>query len=401
MNQTMVSLMDVERAAPAAVNPPIALMQSSERARVADARTYSRVGRAARAGSIILVLAAHSIRAAHFEPRWLHSGALGFAGVDVFFVISGFLITLLLCREKNRTGDISLKGFYSRRALRILPAYFVFLAALFIATRIGWEHVATGDWIAALTYTMNWRSDPAWSLGHIWSLSAEEQFYFLWPPIMMLLSHRTARKFLLACIIAGPFYRIAMRILVAKVSLFHAHEALYSTSFPARLEPIAAGCLLALLAIEPASLAFLNRWCTARATAIALAILAGCVVVSSYSKIVGLVFRPTVSAFAIPIVLWFCANARGTLSRMLAWRQAVAMGILSYSIYLWRQPFLSQEHGDSPLFRFPIGVGFALVAGILSYLIVERPFLQLKDRLKSEPKSFARNNRPVGILTES
>jgi len=165
---------------------------------------------------------------------------------------------------------------------------------------------------------MNWRSDPAWAIGHIWSLSAEEQFYFLWPPIVMLLSHKTARNLLLACIVAGPFFRVAMRILVARVSWLHPHEALYSTSFPARVEPIAAGCLLALLAIEPASLRFVNRWCTTRAAAISLAILAGCVVVSSYVPIIGLIFRPTVSACAIPIILWFCANARGTLARMLA-----------------------------------------------------------------------------------
>ncbi|HWE02047.1 MAG TPA: acyltransferase [Tepidisphaeraceae bacterium] len=360
-------------------------LYSTESIHTADAPAWLTRGRvpgldALRAGSIILVLAAHSIRAAYFEPRWLHSGPLGFAGVDVFFVISGFLITLLLCREKSRTGDISLKGFYYRRALRILPAYFVFLAALFVAMRIGWEHVAREDWIAALTYTMNWRSDPAWAIGHIWSLSAEEQFYFLWPPLMMLLSHKSARRLLLACIVAGPFYRVAMRVLVAKIPLLHPHDALYSTSFPARLEPIAAGCLLALLAIHPGSRRFLNRWCTARAAAIALAILAGCVAVSSYARIVGLVFRPTVSACAIPIILWFCANARGTLARILAWRPAVALGVLSYSIYLWQQPFLSQEHPGFRLFRFPIGIGFALGAGILSYLIVERPFLKLKDR---------------------
>lgn len=325
-----------------------------------------------RAISIALVLAAHVLFASGHGYGPL---AYGFLGVDVFFVISGFLITLLLIREQQRTGRISLAGFYRRRSLRILPAYLLFLAAIAVISHLGWERVQAGDWIAALTYTMNWRSAPAWVVGHIWSLSMEEQFYLLWPPLFLLLSPRAARRALIVCIVLAPVFRVACR------HYLPTYEAFGRDSFPARVEPIAAGCLLALLAASAAERAWLNRWfMPMRSLGIAIVALLLVSFLSTRSRIVSLVCRSTLDALLIPIVVWACANARGSIaSRILEWRPLVGLGILSYSLYLWQQPFLNPGKHSMPC-RFPLNVLLALGAALASHFLIERPFLALKDR---------------------
>ena len=118
---------------------------------------------------------------------WLRD--IGDLGVSMFFGISGFLITLLLLREWNRTNTISMKAFYARRALRILPVYFSYLFVVFVLIRLGVLHLKAGDWISALTYTVNFRAEPTWEVGHVWSLSIEEQFYLGWPLLLLFWRH--------------------------------------------------------------------------------------------------------------------------------------------------------------------------------------------------------------------
>ncbi|MFM8553100.1 MAG: acyltransferase family protein [Acidimicrobiales bacterium] len=140
----------------------------------------------------------------HADPRWLHGG---FIGVEVFFVISGYLITLLLVAERERTGAVSLGTFWLRRARRLLPALFMMLAllvswcAVFERDRLG---MLRGDVVAGLLYGANWFQ--AWTgssytstfafapLRHLWSLAVEEQFYLVWPVVMVLLLRRMRRS---------------------------------------------------------------------------------------------------------------------------------------------------------------------------------------------------------------
>lgn len=117
----------------------------------------------------------------------------GFLGVDAFFVLSGYLITALLMQEREGAGSISLRNFYARRALRLLPALVALLAALLAAPRL----FGLGDlvlWkqaLIVLSYWPNWASafqlTNFYVLSHTWSLGTEEQFYFLWPPLLTLL----------------------------------------------------------------------------------------------------------------------------------------------------------------------------------------------------------------------
>ncbi len=166
-----------------------------------------------RAVSILLVLGFHSSFIQGF-PVWLHP-AFGWIfdgnlGVRFFFVISGFLITWLLLQEMNRAGSISLKDFYIRRCLRILPVYFTFLGVLALLQFFGAAKQSSASWIGALTFTRNLFGNDAIS-GHLWSLSVEEQFYLLWPGIFLLASGgknlRTTLRVLIFGILLAPFFR--------------------------------------------------------------------------------------------------------------------------------------------------------------------------------------------------
>jgi peptidoglycan/LPS O-acetylase OafA/YrhL len=103
-------------------------------------------------------------------------GDFAHLGVLVFFVISGFLITSLLLAEEAKTGSVSLKRFYARRSLRIFPVSYSYIALIGILSLVGSLHAATNAFWYAVTYTMNCVSGAPWVLGHLWSLSVEEQF---------------------------------------------------------------------------------------------------------------------------------------------------------------------------------------------------------------------------------
>jgi len=146
-----------------------------------------------RAFSIGLVLLGHAIglgekRSFHFRYFFLHDGL----GVHIFFVISGFLITTLLLTERAEFGSISVRLFYIRRALRILPAFGVLAATTFILSSLGYLDVPSWLWVFVFTYTVNFSAFAStfsfahgvWAVGHLWSLSVEEQFYLLWPLVL-------------------------------------------------------------------------------------------------------------------------------------------------------------------------------------------------------------------------
>ena len=140
-------------------------------------------------------LAVVAVMVYHANPAWLPGG---FLGVEVFFVISGYLITLLLIGEHERSGTVSLGRFYLRRARRLLPALFALLVGVTVYTAVFRRDalgLLRGDVLAALGYVSNWyqiwvgqgytaAGDFA-PLRHLWSLAVEEQFYLLWPLVMI------------------------------------------------------------------------------------------------------------------------------------------------------------------------------------------------------------------------
>ncbi|HEX8915074.1 MAG TPA: acyltransferase [Humisphaera sp.] len=348
-----------------------------------------------RATSIGLVLSAHILFAdmppalADWRPVF---SRLSVVGVDVFFVISGMLITLLLLREHDRAGRISLAGFYRRRVLRIVPAYAAYLAFVFVLARIGLCQTRAIDWAAACTYTINLmpRIDATWEFAHIWSLSVEEHFYLIWPVTVLVLGPRRAAAVLVAVVVGTPL----LRFLLLGRWLFGSGYIRFATPF--RMDTIAIGCLLAFLARHPIRARTCRGWRAAAVGAVGLAGLAACVLYGSAVRAFYDYFYFTVTGGCIAILVWvLVVNASSTVGRLLNWGPVVFVGILSYSLYLWQQPF-TKERGVSNLPGWPLNVAAIVTCAVASHYLVERPFLRLRDRTSATAGDALRpDDRPA------
>ncbi|HEY2516738.1 MAG TPA: acyltransferase, partial [Polyangiaceae bacterium] len=192
-----------------------------------------------RAISITLVLLFHmaGTRNSPFDGNTHFS--LAEMGVRVFFVISGFLITSILTSEIKKRGRISLGKFYFRRALRLFPAFYAFLAVVLLLVNLGLAEIKPWDVLAAVGYAMNYHPDHAWVFGHCWSLAVEEQFYFLWPAVLGLLGVRRGIGF------AAVYLALAPVIRVVEWHFFPAWRVGIGQTFPTIADAIATGCVLA------------------------------------------------------------------------------------------------------------------------------------------------------------
>jgi peptidoglycan/LPS O-acetylase OafA/YrhL len=137
----------------------------------------------------------------------LRIGDYSHLAVIVFFVISGFLITRLMLQEYTRNGQVSLKRFYARRTLRLFPALYAYIACVCLLWLAGVLHLHARDIWHSITYTVNFLPARAKPIGHLWSLSNEEQFYLLWPCAFVLLGPRRSGWLAVATILFGPVAR--------------------------------------------------------------------------------------------------------------------------------------------------------------------------------------------------
>jgi peptidoglycan/LPS O-acetylase OafA/YrhL len=158
-------------------------------------------------------------------------------GVNIFFVISGFLITSLLLEEERTTGTISLQNFYIRRALRIFPAYYFLLLVYWLLQRAGFLHIPTENWLTTLTYT-RYLNLGEYYTDHAWSLSIEENFYLVWPFLFLLPEkwRKNTAKFLFLVV---PLIRLYV---------LHIHPVSWITIMSpfVRVDAIALGCYVGL-----------------------------------------------------------------------------------------------------------------------------------------------------------
>jgi peptidoglycan/LPS O-acetylase OafA/YrhL len=140
-----------------------------------------------RAISVFLVLFGHACETKNLDfSRYLpRLGQVATLGVTVFFVISGYLITSLLLEEERRHGRISLSMFYLRRAFRIWPVAYAYIAVVAALQAAGALTLPRYNLLYAATFTMNLAPQGSWWLGHLWSLAVEEQFYFVWPAVFL------------------------------------------------------------------------------------------------------------------------------------------------------------------------------------------------------------------------
>jgi peptidoglycan/LPS O-acetylase OafA/YrhL len=329
-----------------------------------------------RAISIGLVLFGHLVGTRGFPTFGSGAGIgdTGRLGVFVFFVISGFLITTLLMHEYAAHRTISLKLFYARRSIRIFPATYGYLLVLGILSLLGIVPLTGRDFIHAVTYTINFEPDRSRQVGHLWSLSVEEQFYLLWPFAFAMLGQRKAAWAAFLVLFVGIAARVVNRAFLIGTP-FHDLEM-----FPMVADTLATGCLLALLRerLEKSALylRLFHRGISAMLFLAALAInrYSGYTLVS--------VFGTTLFNLIIAVLIHRSVYLAGSrIGRFLNARPLIFVGVLSYSLYVWQQLFLNRD-AHQWINAFPQNLPLAICAALASYYLLERPFLGLRHRLR-------------------
>jgi peptidoglycan/LPS O-acetylase OafA/YrhL len=334
-----------------------------------------------RAISILCVVFAHLLWMPAFPLRAV-SRIMNPAdlGVRTFFVISGFLITTLLLKEKARSGTISLRNFYFRRTLRIVPAYYVFLLCIFFLSLLRVVQLEQADYWYTLTYTFNLKGlQHTWWVGHTWSLALEEQFYLLWPLVVRSCSRRNL------AIVAGAFALLAP---VARALLYLANQEAYWRWYevlPLMADPIAIGCLLALCMSHAdwqskIAAALRGYWFWfAPALILCLEALNNRPKFFPHPVIFLSILLPVINLGIVAVVARAVLVTQGGFSRILNSRPMVAVGILSYSLYLWNNLFIAP--GKRPLWLdFPFNLIPLAVFTSVSFLCVEKPLNELRRR---------------------
>jgi peptidoglycan/LPS O-acetylase OafA/YrhL len=317
----------------------------------------------------------------------------GDLGVSAFFVLSGFLITRLLVRERERTGEVSIRRFYLRRTMRIFPAYYAFLLLSYaLDARAGqlWSNTLLAN---ALTYTVNYfnafNHHPSTSVAHAWSLAVEEQFYLLWPLTFVILATR-GRRALVTGVSLAALGAVAWRswlFLGAHVDPSYVYNA-----FDTRLDNLAVGCLLALAVDYDTVVAAAGR--VARRSwfpivTLALLLTSRIALPESYHYSIGF----TVDALLVAtLIVQLLQLYRTRLWSWLEWPTVRYLGAISYPIYLYHQWGASvgrRVAGDAHAFEFAAGVVATIVLASGSYYVIERPFLRLKARYAPETRANA------------
>jgi peptidoglycan/LPS O-acetylase OafA/YrhL len=338
--------------------------------------------------AVLLVLMRHSFELVPggFGPQWLDDFLRGgYFGVDIFFVLSGFLITSLLLDERESSGAVRMRSFYGRRALRLMPALVVMLGVVSIVLVLDgstwsslWPTVRS-----SLFYYQNWHSvwdetHLAAEFGHLWSLSIEEQFYIVWPVVLLAMVALWKRQSVrVAALALGVLWVVWYRIQVWNSGVGWAYVFVRTDT---RIDALLIGCLVA----------FLFQWQVVRARALHIAAWGGLAVVlatvARTNPLQAYVYKGGLTLGAIGVGCMVLAIAEGTWrgARLFDVKPLRAVGKVSYGLYLWHFPVfvLLLRHSASwnSGVRVVVGVVLSGVVTALSWYVVERPALKLKDK---------------------
>ncbi len=315
----------------------------------------------------------------------------GFIGVDIFFVISGFLITSLLIKEKEKTGRINIMNFFLRRIFRLVPALIVLLLVFNIFSVFALEKdIAVENFLDSfivLFYSADWTramglQRPDW-LGHAWSLSVEEQFYIIWPFIFIALLKVSKNYLSIALIVLTmALASFACRV-VFTLHGFHP-DRLYN-GLDSRADALLIGCLCSLLLssewypwvltklksihvlfyislITLVTSAIVSRWTSPRMFYLGYFIIAMCAAIIIIKLTISVNNSVIEKALTQPVIVW--------------------IGKISYGLYLWHYPIfkIMRFYEYSRVTTFIFGTAFTFIFSVLSYYFIERPFLLLKGK---------------------
>jgi peptidoglycan/LPS O-acetylase OafA/YrhL len=332
-----------------------------------------------RAVAITGVLGAHIRWPLPLLSRWFTHGSLG---VQLFFALSGFLITTRLLEEYDQNGFVSWRNFYIRRVFRILPPAFLALLTLtFLGLGLHLIPVTGSQLVASAFFYRNYLTGivgPSWYTAHFWSLAVEEHFYLLWPAILGVVGFaRGART-------AGilTFAAFAWRVAGGHFDpLYNSHSVYRGFRTDYCIGDLLWGCFLAFVWNSPSARALAVRivrsyW--------ALGVLAAQALLLHYHPRGSDVLVELLMAF-----LPFCtvADPSGLVSRILEIGPIAWVGRLSYSLYLWQQLFIPISWAPQTLGiiqMFPFNVVLAFSAASLSYYFVERPSIRLGKQMQNQ-----------------
>lgn len=344
-----------------------------------------------RAIAVIAVVAFHSyVVIALFGGGWL--------GVDVFFVLSGYLITALLLAENTRTGTLDLRSFWVRRLLRLFPALLVALTiGVFFypvlsadGTLLGYLRTvgASVSYLENLIFGLT--GNEVGKFGHTWSLAVEMQFYLLWPPVLLWLLRRRAA--LTTWILGGIVVSYVLVVLQSGPEDGRFSVAYYMPW--TRAYELLAGALVAVLLARRTgtpSTAEPRRW-TGWLIMVGLGLVF--LVAATYSIYTDsrvLTWESPLVAALTALLLVHLAEVRTSgVGALLAWAPLVWIGKVSYGIYLFHYPVLwvLRDHGigtEHASVAFVLGLGISTVLAAASFYVVEQPVLRLKRRFSPAP----------------
>jgi peptidoglycan/LPS O-acetylase OafA/YrhL len=290
--------------------------------------------------------------------------------IEMFFLLSGFLVTQKLLQEREKYGRFSVKKFYLRRVVRLMPVLWMYLPVIAIFSQLDWiENSLTGVW-ASLFYVRNYWPAKDWYTGHFWSLSIEEHFYLFWP-MLFLFSLKLKRPYLgvLATIAIFMVWRVLyydLRILFFEIP---GVKAIFRTDI--RVSTILLGCALAILYQSPNFRAQLSKY-------LPWPVYVASVLVAILTTGLHHLWIPLMIAL-VPFVFYPMMNPHSWAGKILETRWLKWFGTMCYSLYIWQQLFLVQgmKVQESSLLwfqRFPQNFVFAFLVGIASYYFIEEYF---------------------------
>ncbi len=292
-----------------------------------------------------------------------HPTGGGYLGVDVFFVLSGFLITKLLVSEMARDGRVDLLRFYLRRALRLYPVFLLVLACVALPAAALWpglpvrrQALLAGLYLTDYAQAMHYLPSP---LTYTWSLAVEEHFYVLWPlALPFVLRAREPIKVMLMLYLLAFMWRVFNLTTLGWWATYF--------RFDTRVSGILLGCMLALMRTQapPKYAGF-----------VAFGVLLLVAAPPSWGLLFGLGLATPVAEVAAATLVLCAYHASPEESRVLGWAPAAYVGKLSYGIYLWHAPvmYFFREGGYGLVVTLVAGGAISVALAALSYHLVERP----------------------------
>lgn len=315
------------------------------------------------------------------DPRWmsygvfreLHRTLSGYFGVQVFFVISGFIITRLLLVERHSTGLVDLRRFWARRVLRLAPPLAAYLGIVLLLSMGGWLRLDAWSQWASLFFFRNHVAETDFITSHCWSLSVEEQFYLLWPLAVVFLPLKILKRVAWSGIIVAFIMRSLLGVSCWRWLMCNA-------------DGLMAGALAAIWAHECAGRQ-LGRLRTMEVL-LHLGLFVGALAIQRLSVAAaygGWLYPLKATVIAALTSYWLVrlvSGGGGWLFQLMNWKPLTALGIASYSIYLWQQLFTAPADvwttGVSSWNGFPVNMLVAVLVGGMAWFLVERPCQALR-----------------------